>query len=156
VPFLAQQFMQRFARKHGVRVRGIGDDCLAALKTHYWPGNVRELQNVIERAVILSGDSGMLETEHLGFSPQSAFKSNAPAASAASPAAATSTTPAPASETPVSLAEIEKRHVLAVLEKTQQNRTHAAKLLGISVRTLRNKLSEYGVNSKDDAAAEIE
>src|ERR1700685_4034113 len=66
IPLLAQQFMQRFARKHGVRVKGISDVCLAALSTHRWPGNVRELQNVIERAVILCGDSGFLELEHLG------------------------------------------------------------------------------------------
>src|SRR5271156_2878036 len=68
VSFLAQQFMPRFARKHGVRVRGISDRCLAVLQAHNWPGNVRELQNVVERAVILCGDGGMLETEHLGFS----------------------------------------------------------------------------------------
>jgi len=51
------------------------------------------------------------------------------------------------------LAELEKRHIFAALEKTGQNRTHAAKLLGISVRTLRNKLSDYGVHSKDDTVA---
>ncbi len=48
----------------------------------------------------------------------------------------------------LSLAELEKRHILAAMEKTNGNRTHAAKLLGISVRTLRNKLNEYGVPAK--------
>src|SRR5580658_740708 len=72
VPYLARQFMPRFARKHGVRVRGFTDDCMAYLQAHRWPGNVRELQNVIERAVILCGDAGLLEPEHLGFSPQTA------------------------------------------------------------------------------------
>src|SRR6201996_9367881 len=66
IPYLAHQFMPRFARKHGVRVKGISDSCLAALSAHRWPGNVRELQNVVERGVILCGD-GMLEPEHLGF-----------------------------------------------------------------------------------------
>src|SRR6185312_7211371 len=47
VPYLAGQFMQRFARKHVARARGLSDDCLAALAAHAWPGNVRELQNVI-------------------------------------------------------------------------------------------------------------
>src|SRR5579859_1745168 len=72
VPLLARQFLQRYSRKHGVRVRGISEDCLAALSAHRWPGNVRELQNVIERAVILCNEGAMLEPEHLGFTPQSA------------------------------------------------------------------------------------
>src|SRR5687767_12270929 len=50
VPLLANHFMQRFARKHGVNVTGISDGCLDALMRHKWPGNVRELQNLIERA----------------------------------------------------------------------------------------------------------
>ena len=69
IPELSERFMHRFARKHGVRVKGISDHCLAALLEHYWPGNVRELQNVLERAVILCGDSGLLEPDHLGFAP---------------------------------------------------------------------------------------
>jgi two-component system response regulator FlrC len=56
----------------------------------------------------------------------------------------------------VSLAELEKRHIFAALEKTNQNRTHAAKLLGISIRTLRNKLTEYGVNAKEESGGETE
>jgi two-component system, NtrC family, response regulator AtoC len=68
---LAEQFLRRFARKHGVRVGGIQPTCLAALQEHFWPGNVRELQNVIERAVILCGEGGELELSHLGFAPSS-------------------------------------------------------------------------------------
>jgi len=154
VPFLAQQFMQRFARKHGVRVKGISNECLAALSAHNWPGNVRELQNVIERAVILCGDAGLLEPEHLGFStrPISAVPvTTAPSALVTSLGTVSTTSPpvATSNNNMVSLAELEKQHILAALEKTQQNRTHAAKVLGISVRTLRNKLNEYGVNAKD-------
>ena len=51
-----------------------------------------------------------------------------------------------------SLAEVEKHHILAALEKTRQNRTQAARILGISIRTLRNKLNEYGVKGKDNEA----
>jgi DNA-binding NtrC family response regulator len=72
IPLLAEQFVRRFARKHGVRVGGIAPTCLNALHAHDWPGNVRELQNVIERAVILCSEGGELETSHLGFAPAAA------------------------------------------------------------------------------------
>ena len=154
VLYLARQFMPRFARKHGVRVHGFSDSCLAVLQDHRWPGNVRELQNVIERAVILCGDAGLLEPEHLGFSPQTARPPSPPSPS---PGVSVNSAPAPAAAPcvpvepgPVSLAEVEKRHILSVMEKTP-NRTQAAKRLGISIRTLRNKLNDYGVNNKDDA-----
>ena len=149
INFLAQQFMPRFARKHGVRVHGIADATLAALEAHSWPGNVRELQNVIERAVILCGDTGLLEPEHLGFSVSGG---GAPPAPAPSPVAAAPPSLAAAEGEMSSLAEVEKHHILAALEKTRQNRTQAARILGISIRTLRNKLNEYGVKGKDSAA----
>jgi DNA-binding NtrC family response regulator len=149
VQFLAQQFMPRFARKHGIRVRGFSDACLAVLQAHRWPGNVRELQNVIERAVIMCGDGDLLEPEHLGFSPQTTASSPSPALSDAPVPAPATTAFASAESRTLSLAELEKKHILSMIEKIP-NRTQAAKLLGISIRTLRNKLNEYGVNNKDD------
>jgi DNA-binding NtrC family response regulator len=145
VPFLAEEFMRRFGRKHGIRAHGFSDEAMRLLKDHHWPGNVRELQNVIERAVILCGESGMLEAEHLGMAI------SAPAADASSPAPAGPETVPDAGKFP-ELAEMEKRHILAALEKCKGNRTHAAKLLNISIRTLRNKLHEYsGTSPRGDA-----
>ncbi|MGE3311525.1 MAG: sigma-54-dependent transcriptional regulator [Limisphaerales bacterium] len=194
IPELAEQFMHRFARKHGQRVGGISVSCLNALKAHDWPGNVRELQNVIERAVILCGDSGLLEIEHLGLVLRSSLEPDAssgfgfgsgsgsgsiassadlttaplapmaPGAARASAARDDEDAPfanrAPTESGPVhagssrngvtedgpllSLAELEKVQILKALERTGGNRTHAARLLGISIRTLRNKLHEYG------------
>ena len=132
VPLLADQFLQRFARKHGVEVHRISNECFAAFEVHAWPGNVRELQNVIERAVILCSEGGVLEPAHLGLAPKGLK--------------AASTTENSVSEF-CSLSEIEKRHILAALERSKGNRTHAAKLLGISIRTLRNKLNEYNFKS---------
>lgn len=154
VPFLAEQFLQRFARKHGMNISRISPDCLAALQSHHWPGNVRELQNVIERAVILCGDGEDLQTKHLGFSSLSMPSPSAsagPTSLSAAPAAAL--TPSGESDL-LPLAELEKRQILLALEHCKGNRTHAAKKLGISIRTLRNKLHEYGFSKPSDAEPE--
>jgi DNA-binding NtrC family response regulator len=145
VLFLAEEFMRRFARKHGIRAQGFSDQAMRLLKEHHWPGNVRELQNVIERAVILCGDSGVLEVDHLGM----ALPTPAPSA-----AAALGAQPEAEGEFP-RLVDMEKRHILAALKRCQGNRTHAARLLDISIRTLRNKLHEYNATAAA-ASAEAE
>jgi len=152
IPELAGEFMRRFARKHGVQVKGFTDAALETLRQHNWPGNVRELQNVIERAVILCGDNGMLEPEHLGLTPGGAAANNS---------AATSNDVIPVVKSNgemLTLAEMEKRHILAALDRCNGNRTHAAKLLNLSIRTLRNKLHEYNgtsPKSEDDEAESV-
>jgi len=147
VPFLSNEFMRRLSRKHGVPVKGFSDEAMIALKSHNWPGNVRELQNVIERAVILCGENGVLEPEHLGLTPSRKLVSSTPADSVTASSFAGSDTLPP-------LAEMEKRHILAALEQCKGNRTHAAKLLDVSIRTLRNKLHEYnGTSPKTEEAS---
>jgi DNA-binding NtrC family response regulator len=146
VPYLAERFMHRFVRKHGVKVQGISPGCVETLCAHSWPGNVRELQNVIERAVILCDDGENLAAEHLGLA---AMASSSPAGNASSSAGS-------ASSEFSSLADLEKKHILSAVERCEGNRTHAARLLGISVRTLRNKLHDYGMNSRDESAEMVE
>jgi DNA-binding NtrC family response regulator len=146
VEFLSDEFIRRFARKHGVHVRGLTDETKRVLRQHSWPGNVRELQNVIERAVILCGDNGLIEPSHLGMASSSSTPS--------SPASSVSVA-LPAADGADTLAEMEKRHIQAVLQKCDGNRTHAAKVLGLSIRTLRNKLHDYsGTEPKADEADE--
>jgi DNA-binding NtrC family response regulator len=145
VVFLAEEFMKRFTRKHGIRVGGFSDKAVRVLKAHHWPGNVRELQNVIERAVILCGDSEMLEPDHLGLAISVPDSAPAPAAVSTSTAA-----PVNGSEEFIDMAEMEKRHILNALDRCNGNRTHAAKMLKISIRTLRNKLNEYGYGKGQD------
>jgi len=158
VLLLKQEFVQRFSRRHGIRVRGITEEARNVLVNHSWPGNVRELQNVIERAVILCGDNGILEAQHLGLA----------ITSQPVPAAATAMSFASSPEISQifdqtngfpTLAEIEKRHILSALNHCRGNRTHAAKVLDVSIRTLRNKLHEYNgtaapAREEDHAAVE--
>ncbi len=149
IPMLTEHFRQRFARKHGIEVRGISPTCMAALQDHSWPGNVRELQNVIERAVILCSDPGILEPIHLGMGHKVELSTRP--AGLASPQTSMPVKDAPSTST---LAEVEKWHILSVLEKSEGNRTKAAKLLDISIRTLRNKLNEYGYKTGADSLSE--
>jgi len=138
--FLADQFLVWAARKHGCAAQRLSDECRRILFGHNWPGNVRELQNVIERAVILGADSPLIEPAHLCLT---GMPGSPPAAPQPAPAAAPqAASPVAVKELPT-LAELEKRHILVALERCRNNRTQAAKILDISVRTLRNKLNEY-------------
>jgi DNA-binding NtrC family response regulator len=123
---------------------------LEAFERHSWPGNVRELRNVLERAVIIAGE-GAIEMKHLP-----AFLQGR---SAAATAAAASTGPAPASppqEEPdlvkfqigTTVEDAEKGLILRTLEHTRNNKTRAAEILGISLKTLHNKLKEYGAGKE--------
>lgn len=163
---LANFFLERFSKKHGVRVRGIAPDAMAMLQAHEWPGNVRELQNTIERAVILTESGAPVRGNALGLLlPMGApAVETVPAAQQAEPAvgspplpvfdtppmadltaanAAAMAAPMNGHAVPPPLEEIEKQHILAMLEHTAGNRVQAAKHLGISERTLRNKLAQY-------------
>jgi transcriptional regulator with GAF, ATPase, and Fis domain len=173
VLLLAKTFAQKFARKHGINLRGFEDAASRSLSSHPWPGNVRELQNTIERAVILSESGSKISADSLGLMPMMANVS-APAfretvanpepvgAGAGSagyggsnqiefpPSTPVSSSNFPAQpggpdfgDEPLPLDQIEKQHILSTLETTEGNRTHAAKILGISIRTLRNKLAIY-------------
>ena len=161
VPVLAQQFMLRLSRKHGKRVKGISEEGIKALITHSWPGNVRELQNRVECAVILSDEGGMIDRDHLNlgpgatptelssFDPASAIVALPNSDPAAAPVLGTADQPV------LPLAELEKQAIIHSIDYTKGNRTQAAKLLGISIRTLRNKLNEYGMVSREDSESAV-
>ena len=147
VPELVQAFLPRFCRSHGANVTGISPDAMEALLGHSWPGNVRELQNIIERAVILCGE-GQLQVDHLAFTKTPSKEGDrgmVPVASGGSSSGAEGAF--------LSLDEIEKRHILVALARCNNNRTHAANLLGISIRTLRNKLNGYQSADKETLPA---
>ena len=144
IELLAELFMKRYSRKHGCKVAGLSAGALRDLVSHRWPGNVRELQNVIERAVILSSEGELVGPESLGLIAPSQGTSSVQFAAPTVPVAdEVSSDEDAGDETLMPLDELEKRHILKTLNSVGGNRTKAAGILSISIRTLRNKLKEY-------------
>jgi DNA-binding NtrC family response regulator len=141
---LAEHFLRRFARKHGVKVTGLSDSARTAIVAYRWPGNVRELQNTIERAVILSESGRPVTAASLGLPTDLALNIAPPPGEAAEgEALAAAATVTNGNGEVIRLDELEKQAIQAALRQTNGNRTQAATALGISIRTLRNKLQEY-------------
>jgi DNA-binding NtrC family response regulator len=134
---LARHFLGQAAIAMGLHEPALDAATHPLLERYPWPGNARELRNVMERALILSGGAPILPA-HL---PREV-------------AAPTAGEPA-AEQALVPLAEAERRHVRRVLEACGGNKTQAAKLLGISRVTLRNKLAEYGWGEAQPEAADL-
>jgi transcriptional regulator with PAS, ATPase and Fis domain len=134
IPLLAKTFIDEFNRQDNRQVRGLTPDTEKELERYGWPGNVRELRNVIQRAVVLSG-TGLISSEHL---PDNVLRGVV----ASSSAAAASVTP---------IREMERDLILRALEETGQDKRKAAQLLGISLKTLYNKLAKYGIQAVKSA-----
>jgi two-component system, response regulator FlrC len=137
---LAQHFIKKYANANGVPVRALSAEARRTLVLNRWPGNVRELENTIHRAVLLAagdeiGIDGILTPDGLRLSEAK----NPPAVAHAALAAET-VTRALVGRT---VADVERDLILETLKHCLGNRTHAANILGISIRTLRNKLNEY-------------
>ncbi len=143
IAHIAEFLIGELNRKHNCKVSDVSQEVMEGFLRHNWPGNVRELRNVLERAVILAGE-GTIEMKHLP-----ALLQNRAAAPAAATAAAPADTPAAPSDAVqfsigTTVEEAEKGLILRTLEHTKNNKTRAAEILGISLKTLHNKLKEYG------------
>jgi DNA-binding NtrC family response regulator len=121
IAILAQAFVREFG---GLRGPSLASEAIEALQNYPWPGNLRELRNVLERAVLLAG-GGIIHAHDLPL-----------------PAAVLSVSYA--EDAPLSLQEVERRHIAAVLQRTSWHQGKAASLLGISAKTLYRKIREYG------------
>jgi len=137
---LAQHFIKKYAAANGVPVRPLSAEARRTLVLNRWPGNVRELENTIHRAVLLAagdeiGVDGILTPDGMRLDQAK----NSPAVAHATLAAET-VTRALVGRT---VADVERDLILETLKHCLGNRTHAANILGISIRTLRNKLNEY-------------
>jgi DNA-binding NtrC family response regulator len=145
IPRLVHHFVHRMAENLGTPVPGIAPETVQLLQRFSWPGNVRELANPIERAVILCRGNVLLPNAFDDQLREAGAQVTMPAA--ALPNAAQVGVSAGAEPLPFDLAEIERRAIVRAREATGGNRTRAAKLLGISERTLRNKLNSPSTNA---------
>ncbi len=128
---LCRLFVKRYATANNLPSRSLGSEAMQRLREHCWRGNVRELENCIHRAVLLS------QGEEIG---PDAILLRGGKSESVKPAAGNENS---ASFVGQSMAEVERRLILDTLEHTLGNRTRAATILGISIRTLRNKLRQY-------------
>ena len=135
IPVLARHFAEKYAAQQRSVPPRLHPDFLERLQSHSWPGNVRELANFMRRVFTLSDtseiDARCFESEFQG-NPSLARPAQAPPAASVAPAG-----------TPIW--QVEKLHLEKTLALTDGNRTVAAEMLGISLRTLRNKIREYGL-----------
>jgi DNA-binding NtrC family response regulator len=142
VPLLVEALIELMNKKHGCRVTDASSETIAILQRHAWPGNVRELRNVIERAVIIAGE-GQVTPQHLA--PNfGVLPGTRPAAQINEP----DTVRLPVGTT---VGEGEKALIMVTLKHTKNNKTRAAEILGISLKTLFNKLKEYGAQEAGEA-----
>jgi two-component system, response regulator FlrC len=135
---LAQHFAERYAELNGLPRKLLSEAARRALVQNHWKGNVRELENTIHRAVLLSSDPEIGPESLVSPEGDDMMASPGPAARAALAAEA-----ATRSLVGQTVAQVEQDLILDTLDHCLGNRTHASRILGISIRTLRNKLNEY-------------
>lgn len=126
IPELVMFFIRKFNKENGFSVEGVADGSMELLKQHGWPGNIRELENAIERAVVLTR-TGLISPSLFRLKTPWGNRKKDPDALQAG----------------LTVGEMERVLIFRTLEACDQNRTKAAEMLGISIRTLRNKLNEY-------------
>jgi DNA-binding NtrC family response regulator len=136
---LADYFAKKYAAANGMPDRPITPAALAALVAHAWRGNVRELENTMHRAVLLAHDSA-IDVDAIVLSGQTLSGGDSVASPVAAAAASAASTQGLVGRT---VADVERDLIIDTLHHCLGNRTHAANILGISIRTLRNKLKLY-------------
>jgi len=129
IPLLVHHFLEKYSRLNGRPLRELSPKAMKALLDYHWPGNVRELENVIHRAVLFSRGE-RIEERDLRLEREALTEEGHRTLS------------------DLNLREAEKRLIVLALERAKGNRTEAARLLGVSVRTVRNKIKEYGLGGR--------
>ncbi len=158
VPLLVQSLLAR-NRRRGLPSKDFANETMMRMCDYHWPGNVRELANLIERLLILTPNDVVRPTDLPPYildpetpPPTKRHRRGAPNATPAEDAHAAAVAGAETSEEGnVSLAELEKRHLIAVLRQQKGNKVRSAKILGINVKTLYNKIKAYELTDEVEA-----
>jgi DNA-binding NtrC family response regulator len=143
IPLIADVMLQNLNKKHGTRVTGVDAEVLGLLYRHDWPGNVRELRNVLERAAIMAGE-GLIRLANLA-SPGFGLSPGPYSRPASGHEGGRMLQPGR------SLMEIEESYIKLTLDHVHGNRKHAAEILGISLRTLQNRIAGLREEAKASA-----
>jgi DNA-binding NtrC family response regulator len=143
IPVLTETLIAHLNRKHTCNITYVNPEVMEAFRKYTWPGNVRELRNVLERAVIMAGE-GAIQMAHLPYDFGVSVGSRPPAQvfepeSVRLPVGTT-------------VSDAEKALIQLTLQHTKNNKTRAAEILGISLKTLFNKLKEYGATDSAETA----
>lgn len=162
LPPLAQFFLDKFSDQNGVAKKKLSIEGAAKVQAHHWRGNIRELENTMHRAVLMSVQNE-IEPDAIHISGMTAHGATAATIPQKAPDPA-GVSPSSTSEAAVkneagvihlvgrTIADVERTMILNTLDHCLGNRTHAANILGISIRTLRNKIGQYreeGINIKE-------
>ena len=136
IPLLVQTFLNEFNTRNNKAVRAVDQEAMYLLERYPWPGNIRELRNVIERATILA-EGDFIEAKHLP--PPVVTRSE-------------QTLPTVTLSPGTTVDEAERRLIVLTLEHTRNNKTRAAEILGISLKTLHNKLNRMKQETRRDSS----
>lgn len=158
LPPLAQFFTDKYSEQNGLPLKKLSAAAASKIQNHHWRGNIRELENTMHRAVLVSMqdeiEADAIHTGNMASSGPTTAPTKAPDPAGVS-SASTSAAPEIKNEGAVenlvgrTIADVERQMILNTLDHCLGNRTHAANILGISIRTLRNKITQYrdeGIN----------
>ncbi len=136
IPLLVEYILRDINAKHGKSVRGVGAEVMDIFMSHTWPGNIRELRNVLERSAIMCEKDLISRSSLPGEFGKTTAKNTSDLGGVKFPIGTT-------------VEAMERELILQTLAATNNNKTRAAELLGISLKTLHNKLKEYGGANAD-------
>ncbi|MBF0569018.1 MAG: sigma-54-dependent Fis family transcriptional regulator, partial [Nitrospirae bacterium] len=134
ISLLSEYFVKKFSALLNKEVKGLTEDALSFLLRNEWRGNIRELENALHRAVLLSRGQLIDISDFMLDEPTPVLKTSLPADD----------------NSKRGIKEMERDLIMKTLRDVNGNKTKAAKILGVNVRTIRNKLSEYGKNFPDE------